>query len=252
MLQTYSHSLRREAAHCLAGTIGLASVTVICFRLRLNLATTTCLYLTIIVLLSLRGCFLASIVVSLIGVGCLAYYFAPPIFSFRVDDPFNLAAIIAFFTVSAAITQLVSKVRKRAEQLVLSNATLEAQIAERKRAQEALLDARAELERITRVTNLGQLTASIAHEINQPLAAVVTNANACLRWLAGDTPNLREARAAATRIVQDGTRAAGIISRIRLLFQKGAPQRELVDINEVIREMIAWDRHGTVHQPLHR
>jgi hypothetical protein len=72
MLQTYSHSLRREAAHCLTGTIALASVTVICFRLRLNLATTTCLYLTIIVLLSLRGCFLASIVVSLIGVGCLA------------------------------------------------------------------------------------------------------------------------------------------------------------------------------------
>jgi C4-dicarboxylate-specific signal transduction histidine kinase len=74
--------------------------------------------------------------------------------------------------------------------------------------------------------------------VNQPIAAAVTNANACLLWLAGDTPNLEEARAAAMSIVKDATRAAEIISRIRLLFKKGTPQRELVDVNEVIREMI--------------
>ncbi len=112
-------------------------------------------------------------------------------------------------------------------------------------AEEALLEARAELERVTRVTNLAQLTASIAHEINQPLAAAVINANGCLRWLAGDDPNLEEARAAAMRIVKDGTRAADIISRIRLLFNKGAPQQELVDVNEAIREMIALLRSET-------
>jgi signal transduction histidine kinase len=74
--------------------------------------------------------------------------------------------------------------------------------------------------------------------VNQPISAAVTNARACLRWLAGDTPNLEEARAAATRMVKDGTRAAEIISRIRLFFKKGTPQRELLDVNEVIREMI--------------
>jgi signal transduction histidine kinase len=74
--------------------------------------------------------------------------------------------------------------------------------------------------------------------VNQPIAAAVTNANTCLRWLAGDTPNVEEARAAATRIVKDGMRAAEIISRTRLLFKKGTPQRELVDVNEAIREMI--------------
>ncbi len=105
-------------------------------------------------------------------------------------------------------------------------------------AEEALLEARAELERVTRVTNLAQLTASIAHEINQPLAAAVINANGCLRWLAGDDPNLEEARAAAMRIVKDGTRAADIISRIHLLFNKG-------DVNEAIREMIALLRSET-------
>jgi signal transduction histidine kinase len=74
--------------------------------------------------------------------------------------------------------------------------------------------------------------------VNQPIAAAVTNANTCLRWLAGDTPNVEEARAAATRIVKDGMRAAEIISRTRLLFKKGTPRRELVDVNEAIREMI--------------
>ena len=85
---------------------------------------------------------------------------------------------------------------------------------------------------------MGELTASLLHEVNQHFAAAVTNANTCLRWLAGDNPNLEEARAAAMRIVKDGTRAAEIISRIRLLFKKGTPEWELVDVNEVIREMI--------------
>jgi C4-dicarboxylate-specific signal transduction histidine kinase len=87
------------------------------------------------------------------------------------------------------------------------------------------------------VTTMGELTASVAHEVNQPIAASLTNARTCLRWLAGDTPNLEEAREAAKRIVQDQTRAAEIISRIRLPFKKGPPQRELVGINEIIREM---------------
>jgi C4-dicarboxylate-specific signal transduction histidine kinase len=85
---------------------------------------------------------------------------------------------------------------------------------------------------------MGELTASLAHEVNQPIAAAVTSANSCIRWLEADVPNLEKARAAAMRIVKDGTRAAEIISRIRLLFQKGTQQLELVDVNEVIEEMI--------------
>jgi NO-binding membrane sensor protein with MHYT domain/two-component sensor histidine kinase len=111
-------------------------------------------------------------------------------------------------------------------------------LSERKRAEEALRKARADLAHINRVTTMGELTASLAHEVNQPIAAAVTNANACLRWLTSDPPNLEEARASALSIVKDGMRAAEIISRIRLLFEKGTPQRELVDVNEIIREMI--------------
>jgi PAS domain S-box-containing protein len=111
-------------------------------------------------------------------------------------------------------------------------------ISASKRAEEALRQAQADLARVNRVTTMGELTASLAHELNQPIAAAVTNANTCLRWLTRDHPDVEEARAAAMRIVKDGTRAADIISRIRLLFKKGTPQREPEDVNEVIREMI--------------
>jgi C4-dicarboxylate-specific signal transduction histidine kinase len=93
---------------------------------------------------------------------------------------------------------------------------------------------------------MGELTASLAHEVNQPIAAAVTNANTCLRWLNRDHPDVEEARAAAMRIVKDGTRAADIVKRIRLLFKKGTPQRELIDVNEVIREMIILLRSEAV------
>jgi len=108
----------------------------------------------------------------------------------------------------------------------------------RRRAEEALRQAQADLAHVSRVTTMGELTASLAHEVNQPIAAAVTNANTCLRWLTRDHPNIEEARAAAMRIVKDGTRAAEIISRVRLLFKKSTPERELVNVNEIIREMI--------------
>jgi len=115
-------------------------------------------------------------------------------------------------------------------------------VTERKRAEqerERLRQAQADLARANRVTTMGELTASVAHEVNQPIAAAVTNANTCLRWLTREHPDLEEARAAAMRIVKDGTRAAEIIKRIRSLFKKGTSEQELVDVNEAIREIIA-------------
>jgi NO-binding membrane sensor protein with MHYT domain/two-component sensor histidine kinase len=113
-----------------------------------------------------------------------------------------------------------------------------ASLFERKRVEETLRQAQADLARVNRVNTMAELTASLAHEVNQPISAAVTNAEACLRWLDGGNPNLEEARAAAIEIVKDGTRAAEIITRIRLLFRKGTPQRELLDVNEIVREMI--------------
>jgi PAS domain S-box-containing protein len=113
-------------------------------------------------------------------------------------------------------------------------------VTERKRAEEErerLRQVQADLAHINRVTTMGELTASLAHEIKQPISAAVTDAKTCLRWLGRDNPDLTEARDAASRMVKDVMRAADIISRIRLLFQKGSLQRELVDVNELIREM---------------
>ena len=104
---------------------------------------------------------------------------------------------------------------------------------------ERLRQAQADLAYVTRLTTMGELTASLAHEIKQPISAAATNAKTCIRWLGRDEPDLPEAREAALRIVKDVTRASDIISRIRLLFKKGLSQREAVDINEIIQEMIA-------------
>jgi len=111
-------------------------------------------------------------------------------------------------------------------------------ITERKRSEEALRQAQADLAHLSRVTTMSELTASLAHEIRQPISAAMTNAKTCLRWLGRDDPNLAEGREAAARMINDVTRAADIISRISLLFKKGALEQELVDVNEVIREMI--------------
>jgi C4-dicarboxylate-specific signal transduction histidine kinase len=335
--------LWRVVAQCLSGSMAIALLTFVCFRLRLNLATTAFLYLIIIVLVSLQGSFLLSAVFSLIAAGCLSYYFAPPIFSFRDADPLDTVAIAAFFVTSAVITHLVSRVRKlmqeklqqseaylsqaqqlshtgsfgwqvstgeilwseetfrifeydrttkptlelilqrvhpgdaplvkrtmeRASQdgkdfeheyrLVMPDSTVKnvhvvahalgdksagidfvgavMDVSAEKRAAQALRRARGDLARASRVTTVGEVTASLAHEVNQPITAAVDSANTCLRLLRRDPPDVEEARAAASRIVKDATRAAEIISRIRLLFKKGTPQRELVDVNEVIREM---------------
>jgi PAS domain S-box-containing protein len=115
-------------------------------------------------------------------------------------------------------------------------------ITDRKRAEEErerLRQVQADLAHINRVTTMGELTASLAHEIKQPIAAAVTDAKTCLKWLARDLPDIEEAREALSRIIKDVTRASEITSRVRSLFKKGETQRELVDVNEVIREMIA-------------
>ena len=104
-------------------------------------------------------------------------------------------------------------------------------------AEEALLEAQAELARVTRAVDMGELVATIAHEVNQPLTAIVTNGNFCLRRLEGVTPNLDELRAAIAEIVSDGARASAVISRIRRLLRKGAPRRTGLDINRIIQDV---------------
>jgi PAS domain S-box-containing protein len=114
-------------------------------------------------------------------------------------------------------------------------------LSEQKRAEqerERLRQLEAELAHINRVSTLGEMTASLAHEIKQPIAAAITSANSCLEWLAHEPPNLDRARAAAARVDKYGNRAAEIIDRIRSFYKKSPPQRELVDVNGIVEEML--------------
>jgi signal transduction histidine kinase len=182
------------------------------------------------------SCFLLAVAVSslfgglgpgLLSVGLSALTFNH-FFLHRTAPPAVEPAVILRFVVFLGATLLITglmEMKRRVEQ-------------SRNRAEEALRQAQSDLARVSRVTTMGELTASLAHEVNQPIAAAVTDANTCLRWLSRDQPDMEEARQAASRVVKDATRAAEIISRVRMLFKKGAPQREVVDINEIIREMI--------------
>src|SRR5262245_1908115 len=106
----------------------------------------------------------------------------------------------------------------------------------------AMREARAQLAHIMRVTTLGEVTASIAHEVNQPLAAVVTSGNACLRWLAMEPPNVEKAKQAVDRIIKDATRASEVVGRVRRLAKKAPPQKNWLNVNETIREIIPLTR----------
>jgi C4-dicarboxylate-specific signal transduction histidine kinase len=124
-------------------------------------------------------------------------------------------------------------------------------ITERRHAEEALRNAQAELARVARLTTMGELVASISHEVNQPLTAVATNADTCMRWLNREDPDLGEARDAASRVVRDAHRAADVIRSLRALAKKSGPQLTRLDIHDVIEEVLALTRgelqqHGVV------
>jgi len=199
--------------------------------------------------------FYAAIVVSAwfggMGPGLLAvvlselaidYYFVAPFYSLRLGP--KPISFMVVFGVLAMLTSWMSSKRRQAEVgLKQARDELELKVQDRtkelRQANETLREREAELTHVTRVMTLGELTASIAHEVNQPLAAIVTNGNACLRWLAGATPNLSEARLAVERIIKDSYRASEVIARIRSLVKKTPPRNDWVDLNEVIVEVLA-------------
>jgi PAS domain S-box-containing protein len=376
--------LLREARYLLLGLVLLAALTGLYFWLDASLVSAAFSYLVILVLLSLVGNLSSSIVLSFIGVCCLSYFFAPPIYSFRVALPQDLSTIIAFVITSLIFNFLVMRVRAEqrdhirtykllrdaTQKLEATNNALRIENAERRRAEEALreseakfrdyaetasdwlwetgadhkftllaghahdgpglapadrvgttrwqyaLDVESELEKwqrhwatlndhlpfrnlvyhttrgngstvyvktsgkplfgkdgaflgyrgtgtdvtaelradraetelrkvqaalahVSRVTTLGELAASLAHEVNQPLAGVVSSADACLHWLAAQPPNVDKARRATERITRDAKRASDVVGRVRNLAKKAPLQRTCVDMNETVEETIS-------------
>ncbi len=135
--------------------------------------------------------------------------------------------------------QLDMKVQLRTAELRQSNEQLRREIVERKRAEEVVHKTQADLAHLTRVTTMSALASSIAHEVNQPLAAIVATGDACLRWLSADPPNLIRARDSVSRIVGEGSRAGEVVRRIRSLSTKRPPQKEALCFDELLQDVIA-------------
>jgi C4-dicarboxylate-specific signal transduction histidine kinase len=179
----------------------------------------------------------------------LDYYFVPPLYTLRPDV--KQVSFLVVFGFLAVLTSWMSAKRKQAQEALRhARDELETRVQERtaelRQANETLRErgetlqkVQTELAHVTRVMTVGELTASIAHEVNQPLAAIVTNSNACLRWLGGAQPNFDEARKAVDRIIKDSYRASDVISRVRALVKKAPARNDLVDLNEVIVEVLA-------------
>ncbi len=239
---------------CLLGSVAVALLTLVCFRLQVGLTIASLLYLAVVVLLAFMDAFVGSVFVSVISVLCLDYFFTQPLFSLQMADPLNIVALIVFLGTALLITrvmsqrkraekalqtllgELESKVQERTAELASANDKLRSEMNERQLAQEALQKAQAELAHVARVMTLGELTASISHEVNQPIAAVVTNGQVCLRLLALETPRPDDVRTTVERIVRDAKRASEVIQRIRALAKRTEPQMVSLDINDVIRE----------------
>jgi C4-dicarboxylate-specific signal transduction histidine kinase len=134
--------------------------------------------------------------------------------------------------------ELEARVQERTAELASANEELRTESSKRQHTQEALQTTQSALAQVTRVTSMGELMASIAHEVNQPLTAIVTNGNACKRWLGGETPNLEEAGAAVTRMISEGNRASNLIREIRAFVKKSPPQKDRVEINDLIRDTV--------------
>jgi len=164
-----------------------------------------------------------GLLAAALSAAAFSYYFVSPIFALAVDSK-EIPRFVMFVLASALVGSLSAAQRRSMQSL--------------RKTAEALRETQAALAHVTRVMTMGELAASIAHEVNQPLAGVVINGNACLRWLAGESPNLPEAREAAQRIIRDGTRASEIISRIRALAKKASTLTERVDLNEAIGEVL--------------
>jgi C4-dicarboxylate-specific signal transduction histidine kinase len=227
-------------------TLGLGSV----------IKNTATLFFCSVMLSSWYGGLWPGVFAALLSVVALDYYFLPPLYALGISLE-EAPDVILFVTTALFIgwlsgeqkrakellrdarDELDAKVQERTTDLKKANERLQSEIAEREAAEERLIRAQADIGRIARITTMGELAASIAHELNQPLGSIVTSGDACLRWLAAKPPNLGEVLQAVEAIIRDGTRASGVLVRIRGLLRRGEGLRERSDINDVIREVIA-------------
>jgi C4-dicarboxylate-specific signal transduction histidine kinase len=191
---------------------------------------------------------LFSVLLSTLAVG---YFLVPPYYSFTISAAEE--SYFVSFIVCAFVASWVSSVKRHSEQ-VLKQARdlLEIRVAERtaqlEKSNADLQERERRLTHLARILSLGELTSSIAHEVNQPLTAVVTYGHACVEWLSANPPNVEEGRKAAERIIQDGTRAGAVLQNIRAMFKKETVVEDALDMNAVISDLTVFLRDEAARQ----
>jgi C4-dicarboxylate-specific signal transduction histidine kinase len=235
-------------------SVGIAAV--ITLTLGSVIKHTATLFFCSVMLSSWYGGLWPGVFAALLSVVALDYYFIPPLYALGISleeapDMIVFVSTALFIgwlsgeqkrakeSLRQARDELDAKVQERTAELKRANEQLQSEIAERESAEKGLIRAQAEIARIARITTMGELAASIAHELNQPLGSIVMSGDACLRWLAAKPPNLDEVLQAVEAIIRDGTRASSVLVRIRGLLRRGKRLRERLNINDIIREVIA-------------
>jgi C4-dicarboxylate-specific signal transduction histidine kinase len=199
-------------------------VTGLYFWLGLPLVSAAFTYLIVVVLLSLVSSLFFLVALTLIAVVCLNYFFAPPIFSFRIDYNQDVITVAAFLITSFIVTGLVRRVRtEQREQL---------------RVSERLRDVETQLAHVDRLAAIGQLAGSIAHEVKQPIGAMIINAQTGRRWLDHGPPDLEKVGQVLNQIAKNGQHASEVIDRISALIKKTPLRKDRLEINGAIREVI--------------
>jgi C4-dicarboxylate-specific signal transduction histidine kinase len=246
----------RLLSSCVLAALSVGIATFITLKLGPVIKNTATLFFCSVMLSSWYGGVWPGAFAAILSVVALDYYFIQPLYALGISleeapDMIVFVATALFIGwlsgdqkraqefLSQARDKLDTRVQERTAELKKANEQLQLEIAEREAAQEGLIRAQAEIARIARITTMGELAASIAHELNQPLGSIVMSGDACLRWLAAEPPNLDEARQAVEAIIRDGTRASSVLVRTRGLLRRGERVRERLDINDLIREVIA-------------
>jgi C4-dicarboxylate-specific signal transduction histidine kinase len=234
-------------------SVALAVIVTLCLGPTIKHSAT--LFFCSVMLTSWYGGLWPGVFAGILSVVALDYYFIPPLYALGIGTE-DVADLIAFVATAVFISwlngdqkrakesirqtrdDLDARVRERTADLKRANDQLQSEIKEREAAETRLLEAQTEMARIARITTMGELAASIAHELNQPLGSIVMSGDACLRWLEAKPPNLDEVHQAVEAIIRDGTRASNVIVRTRKLLSRGERLRERLDINQVIREVL--------------